>query len=44
MDENEISYVIRGCIFKIYNAIGAGLLESAYCAALAYEIKKRDWK
>ncbi len=36
MDENEISYIIRGCIFKVYNAIGPGLLESAYCIALAY--------
>ena len=40
MDENEISYLIRGCIFKVYNAIGPGLLESAYCAALAYELRK----
>ena len=40
MDENEISYIIRGCIFKVYNAIGPGLLESAYCMALAYELRK----
>ena len=29
MEENEISYLIRGCIFKVYNAVGPGLLESA---------------
>lgn len=29
MDDNEISYLIRGCIFKVYNAVGPGLLESA---------------
>lgn len=40
MDENEISYIIRGCIFKVYNAIGPGLLESAYCISLAYELRK----
>lgn len=40
MDENEISYLIRGCIFKVFNNLGPGLLESAYEAALAYEITK----
>jgi GxxExxY protein len=40
MNENEISYIIRGCIFKVYNAVGPGLLESAYCMALAYELRK----
>ncbi len=40
MTENEISYILRGCIFKVYNSLGAGLLESAYTAAMIYEIKK----
>lgn len=40
MSENEISYIIRGCIYKVHNAIGPGLLESAYCAALSYELRK----
>lgn len=40
MTENEISYVIRGAIFRVYNNIGPGLLESAYEAALAYELRK----
>lgn len=39
MSENELSYSIRGCIFKVYNNLGPGLLESAYEAALAYELK-----
>ena len=30
MDENEISYQIRGAIFTVYNALGPGLLESVY--------------
>ncbi|MDD3722474.1 MAG: GxxExxY protein [Lutibacter sp.] len=42
MNENEISYLIRGCIFKVYNALGPGLLESAYEAALAYELRQEN--
>jgi GxxExxY protein len=44
MNENEISYIIRGCIFKVYNNLGPGLLESAYIAALFYEIEKAGLK
>jgi GxxExxY protein len=40
MEENELSYQIRGAIFKVYNALGAGLLESAYEKALEHELKK----
>ena len=39
MTENEITYAIRGCIFKVYNNLGPGLLESAYEAALEYEMQ-----
>lgn len=42
MEENELSYKIRGCIFTIYNKLGPGLLESAYEAALVYELKKEN--
>jgi GxxExxY protein len=38
--ENDISYIIRGCIFKVYNTLGPGLLESAYKAVMAYELSK----
>ncbi len=38
MTENEISYKIRGAIFAVYNKVGPGLLESAYEAALSYEL------
>ncbi|MDF3027060.1 MAG: GxxExxY protein [Fluviicola sp.] len=44
MTENEISYKIRGAIFEIYNTVGPGLLESAYEAALYYELKKAGLK
>ena len=30
MDENELSYLIRKCIFNVYNTLGPGLLESVY--------------
>ena len=41
MHENEISYIIRGAIYEVYNALGPGLLESVYAAALAYELRKQ---
>ena len=40
MELNEITYILRGCIFKLFNTLGPGLLESAYEAALLFEIKK----
>jgi GxxExxY protein len=40
MDENDISYSIRGCIFTVYNNLGPGLLESAYEAAIGFELVK----
>jgi GxxExxY protein len=38
LTENEISYEIRGAIFKIYNTFGPGLLESVYASALSKEL------
>ena len=40
MTENEISFKIRGAIFKVYDELGPGLLESIYEAALCYQMKK----
>lgn len=40
MTGNEISYKIRGAIFNVFNTLGPGLLESAYEAALIYELRK----
>jgi GxxExxY protein len=42
MEENNISFKIRGAIFKVYNHFGPGLLESVYVAALAAELKRED--
>lgn len=41
MTENDISYQIRGSIFDVYNKAVSGLSESAYEAALYYELKKK---
>lgn len=40
MTENELSYQIRGAIFKVYNALGPGLLESVYELTLRYELER----
>ncbi len=38
MKENDISYLIRGCAYKVHGILGPGLLESVYEAALSYEL------
>ncbi len=40
MTENEISYKIIGAIYKVYNELGPGLLESIYEMALCYQLQK----
>ena len=40
MTENEVSYKARGAIFKVFNNLGPGLLESTYEIALAHELVK----
>lgn len=44
MNENDLSYLLRGCIFTVYNKLGPGLLESAYEAALFHELEKKELK
>ena len=44
MTENEISYVIRGAIFNVFNAFGPGLFESVYVAALIKSIQNEGLK
>lgn len=40
MNEYEISYLIRKCIFNAYNSLGPGLLESVYQKILIYELEE----
>jgi GxxExxY protein len=44
MEENEISFKIRACIFKVYDNLGPGLLESVYEATLIYELEELNLK
>ena len=44
MKENEISYIIRGIVFKIHKELGPGLFESVYEEVLYYELKKAGLK
>jgi GxxExxY protein len=39
MDINEITYQIRGAAFRVHAALGPGLLESVYEAAMKYELE-----
>ena len=41
MEQNELTYLIRGAIFEVYNTLGPGLLESVYEEALCYELAIR---
>jgi GxxExxY protein len=38
-DENEISKLILDAAFRVHSAVGPGMLESAYEACLAYELR-----
>ena len=38
--ELTLTYKIRGAIFKVYNELGPGLLESVYEAALLYQLRE----
>ncbi len=44
MTENDISYIIRGAIFNVYNTLGPGLLESVYVATLIFELEREGLK
>lgn len=44
MTENDISFKIRGAVFKVYNTLGPGLFEFVYESALYYELTKINLK
>ena len=39
MHENDITYLVRQSAFNVHTALGPGLLESAYEAALMHELR-----
>lgn len=43
MEINDITYNIIGAAYKVHSTLGPGLLESAYEACLAYEIRKLNY-
>lgn len=44
MTDDDLTYLIRGCIFNVYNKLGPGLFESVYEAALCHELDKAGLK
>ena len=44
MEINTITHEILDSAYKVHSALGPGLLESAYQACLAYELKKKGLK
>ena len=42
MEENDFSREIIGAAVEVQRVLGTGLLESAYCAALALEFVERE--
>lgn len=44
MKENELSHIIIGLAIDVHNALGPGLLESAYQECLFYKINKEGLK
>lgn len=44
MNENDISYDVRGAAFKVHSNLGPGLLESVYEVALMHELEKLGYR
>lgn len=40
MDLNDLTYQVRGAIYKVHSILGPGLFESVYEAALIYELRQ----
>ena len=43
MNHNELTHAIIGAAIEVHKRLGPGLLESAYRACLAYELRKRGF-
>ena len=38
LEEEQVSYAIRGCVFEVYKQLGCGFLEKVYEKALLVEL------
>jgi len=43
MNQNELTYEIIGCAYKVHANLGPGLLESTYEVCLEYELTKKGF-
>jgi GxxExxY protein len=43
METNELTQAIIGAAIEVHKRLGPGLLESAYCVCLAYELRQRGF-
>ena len=41
LEEEDLSYQIRACIFEVYRVLGGGFLEKVYERALLKELRDR---
>jgi len=39
MEEEEITFKVRGCVFEVFRVLGAGFLELVYQQALLHELE-----
>jgi GxxExxY protein len=44
MEQNDITYKIIGCVYKVHSELGPGLLESTYEVCLEHELRKEGLK
>ena len=44
MQDHEFIYKVKWCIYKVYEELGPGLLESVYNFALCYQLTKIGFK
>ncbi len=42
MEVNKLTYLVRGCLFRVHSALGPGLLESIYEEALSLELSQAN--